>query len=118
MARINVDDYAFDDPRFDILAASLRTMRDRWHALGCCLRIWHLCASRHTDTLRPVELAICLGVRKPLTSEAQELAVSAFVDTADLGEWQGEVIRICSNLWCQYTRMQERVADHGPRLDQ
>ena len=80
MARINVDDYAFDDPRFDILARSLRHIRDRWHALGCCLRVWHLCASRRTDTLRPVELATCLGVRKPLTEEAQDLAVSAFVD--------------------------------------
>ena len=94
MARINVDDYAFDDPRFALLASALRCLRDRWHALGRCLRIWHLCASRRTDTLRPVELAECLGVRKPLTDSAQKLAVEAFVTTADLGEWDGEAIRV------------------------
>lgn len=94
MARINVDDYAFDDPRFAILAGALRCLRDRWHALGRCLRIWHLCASRRTDTVRPVELAECLGVRKPLTDAAQKVAVEAFVTTANLGEWHGDVIRV------------------------
>ena len=94
MARINVDDHAFDDPRFTVLAESLQCLSDRWHALGCCLRIWHQCASRRTDTIRPAELAICLGMPEPLTAATQKRAVEAFVTAAELGEWNGDVIRV------------------------
>ena len=94
MARVNVESYAFDDPRFDLLADALRSLRDRWHALGCCLRIWHQCASRRTDSVRPAELARLLCIRKPLTEAAQDLAVHAFVTIADLGERVGDRVRV------------------------
>ena len=92
MARINVDDYAFDDPHFDVLARSLRCLCDSWHALGCCLRVWHQCASRRTDTIRP----------------------------AQLGEWQGEVIRVRGtkgrtdylDRMDQAKSLPERILDH------
>ena len=94
MAQINVDDHAFDDLRFTVLADSLPCLNDRWHALGCCVRIWHQCASRRTDNIRPAELAICLGIPEPLTAAAQERAVEAFVTAAELGERNGDVIRV------------------------
>ncbi len=53
MARINVESYAFDDPRFVILARAMR-YRDRDHTLGKCLRIWHLCVNRRTDCIEPL----------------------------------------------------------------
>ncbi len=84
MARISIDSYAFDDPRFAILAEALR-YRNRWQAIGHCLRVWHQCAHR-TSIIRPVELAVLLGVRKPLAPESQARAVEAFVELAGLGE--------------------------------
>ena len=94
MTRITVNDDAFDDPRFALLAHALPCLHDRWHALGCSAHIWHMCASRHTNTIRPAELAECLGVAKPLSESAQKLAVDAFVTIADLGTWVGDVIRV------------------------
>lgn len=94
MARIKVQSYTFDDPRFDVLAGALRRLCDRWHALGCCLRVWHLCANRRTETIRPVELAQCLGLRRPLEVKTQERAVEAFVDIAGLGERCDGVVRV------------------------
>lgn len=84
MARVNLDSYAFDDPRFDLLASAVRHFRDRWHALGYVTRVWHACASRSVKQLRAVELAGLLGYRKPL--EQHEDAVTAFCDAAGLGE--------------------------------
>lgn len=87
-----MDSYAFDDPRFAILAAAVRHLKDDDHARGKCLRIWHQCASRSTDRLRPIELAHCLGYRKPL--ETGKDAVVAFCDIAGLGERAGAEVRI------------------------
>lgn len=84
MARVNVDSYAFDDPRFGLLAAAVRHLKDRDHALGKCLRVWHLCASRQIDRMRGVELAACLGYRKPVEAESE--AIEAFCELAGLGE--------------------------------
>lgn len=89
MARIVVDSYAFDDPRFDHLAALLSCIRDADHARGRCLRIWHHCASRSVDSIRPAELAQCLGLKRFWLPEMQERAVHAFC-TADLGELQAD----------------------------
>ena len=94
MTGIDVEESVFDDPRFDLLAGALRCLHDRWHALGRCLRIWHQCANRGTHTIRPVELAECLGVREPLTESAQKLAIEAFVTIADLGSQDGDLIRV------------------------
>jgi hypothetical protein len=84
MARVNLDSYAFDDPRFELLASAVRHFRDRWHALGYVTRVWHACASRSVKQLRAVELAGLLGYRKPL--EQHEDAATAFCDAAGLGE--------------------------------
>lgn len=93
MARVNLDSYAFDDPRFELLAAAVRHFRDRWHALGYVTRVWHACASRSVKHLRAVELAGLLGYRKPL--EQHEDAARAFCDAAGLGErLQDGTIRI------------------------
>lgn len=93
MARVNLDSYAFDDPRFELLASAVRHFRDRWHALGYVTRVWHACASRCVKALRPVELAGLLGYRKPL--EQHEDAARAFCDAAGLGErLQDGTIRI------------------------
>lgn len=122
MARVNVDSYAFDDPRFALLAQAVRHLRDRDHALGKCLRIWHQCASRSTDRLRPVELAVCLGYRKPV--EDAEDAAAAFCDVAGLGERAGNEVRIKGTAGrTDYMeraaetledQIREHVREHGP----
>lgn len=62
MSRINVDDFAFDDVRFQLLAERLG-FADGLHALVHCQLVWRQCAQRGTHYLTPVEIA--LAMRQP-----------------------------------------------------
>lgn len=84
MARVNVDSFALDDRRFDLLAQAVRHIRSRQEALGYVISVWHACASRCIKHLRPAELAAHLGYRKPIV-QAEDAAM-AFCDAAGLGE--------------------------------
>lgn len=70
MAHLSVDEFAFDDVRFELLAERLG-FADGDHALAKCQRVWRQCQQRGTHSLTPVEIA--LAMRQP-SSRAGEIA--------------------------------------------
>jgi hypothetical protein len=81
MARVNVEEEAFADPRIELLGQLAGY--NRFEALGRMTHLWRVCTQRQTHTLPAAIIDACLGIG------SHEHLVSS-----ELGEWDGDAIRI------------------------
>lgn len=77
MARINVDQKALTDPRFDLLARFLKASRH--DALGRMIRVWNECQERESFTLPAALVGVIMGHRNGAKWVA-ESDLAEFVD--------------------------------------
>lgn len=76
MIRVTVKDYAFVDPRFDVLGRDLRCSAGEagWR----CLQLWSRAIAQQSMRFRPAVLAMGLGCR--------EYRVARVVERSEIGE--------------------------------
>lgn len=111
MARVNVEQKALTDGRFRTLGKLLGAKRDHARALGLGMMafVWNQCQERGRRTLTPDEIddaASCDGLSEAIVA-------------SDLGEREGDVIRIRGSEgrieWLEARRSEGRGATGGGR---